>query len=303
MAVLRRYRYREALFLVTLAALTLAACAKMPWPGSSSSSAPEAAPEAPPSNLADLQSMVAEDHQAIKQLIEHNQQLEAEVKALRERTEVAATAPVVAAAPVPVSPNETQMAAINQRLTKLESTSNAVQNTLSRAIGRAIRPQGASSEEPVPLPSYDAVLDHEIGLLQGEHRQQLADQHYRDGLIALRGFRWATAIDEFTSLVRHYPRSPYIERARYFTAIAYYQDGRYDTSISQFRDFVNRYPRGRYTSSAMLSMALAYAQVKDQANARATLKRVISDYPGSSEAGIAQATLKNLDAEAAQAHK
>jgi len=301
MAVLKRYRYRDALCLVTFAALTLAGCARMPWAGSSSNAPEAATPEAPPSNMADLQSMVAEDHQAIKQLVEQNRQLEQELKAMREHTEVAAVPPVSTT----VSPNETQMATINQRLTKLESTSNAVQNTLSRAIGRAIRPQagGGGGEEPIVLPSYDAVLDHEIGLLQGEHRQQLADQHYSEGLIALRGFRWATAIDEFTTVIKHYPRSPYIERARYFTGIAYYQDGRYDTSIGQFRDFVNRYPRGKYTSSAMLSLALAYAQVKDQANARATLKRVIANYPGTSEAGIAQATIKSLDTEAAEARK
>lgn len=195
------------------------------------------------------------------------------------------------------------MAAINQRLTKLEKASTAVQTTLSRAIGRAVRVPREGSEEPVALPSYDAVLDHEIGLTEGEHRQQYADQLYREGLVALRGYRWATAIDKFTSLERKFPRAQVIEKARYFAAIAYYQDGKYDAAIVNFRDFVNRYPRSTFTSTAMLNLALAYVQVKDQADARATLKKVIAGYPGTSEATVAQAALKTLEPGASEARK
>ena len=289
MAVLNRYRSRCALVLATVAATAIAGCAQLPWPGSSGNSAPEA----PANNLADLQSMVAADHQAILQLAEQNRQLQDEVKLLREHTAV----------PVAGEAGEGRMAAINQRLSKLESASTAVQTTLSRAIGRTVRTTRESGEEPVPLPSYDAVLDHEIGLMEGEHRQQLADQLYREGLMALRGYRWATAIDRFGLLEKRYPKADLIEKARYFSAIAYYQDGKYDSSIVKFRGFVTRYPKGAFTSTAMLNLALAYVQVKDQGDARATLKKVAADYPGTSEATVAQATLKNLESGSAEARK
>jgi tol-pal system protein YbgF len=291
MAVLSRYRNRCALLLATIAAAAIAGCAQLPWPGSSGNSAPEA----PANNRADLQSMVAADHQAIQQLAESNRQLEDEVKQLREH----------AAAPAPAGgeAGEGRMATINQRLSKLESASSAVQTTLSRAIGRPVRTTRASGEEPVVLPSYDALLDHEIGLMEGEHRQQLADQLYREGLMALRGYRWATAIDRFGLLEKRYPKAELIEKARYFSAIAYYQDGKYDSSIVKFRDFVTRYPKGAFTSTAMLNLALAYVQVKDQTDARATLKKVVADYPGTSEAAVAQATLKNMEPGSAEARK
>jgi cell division septum initiation protein DivIVA len=91
--------------------------------------------------------MVAADHQAILQLAERNRQLEDEVKQLREH---AAAAP--APAPAGGEVGEGRMAAINQRLSKLESASSAVQTTLSRAIGRPVRTTSASGEEPVALP-------------------------------------------------------------------------------------------------------------------------------------------------------
>lgn len=289
MAVLSRYRNQCALVAI-VAATTIAGCAQLPWQGSSASTPPEAAAN----NLADLQSMVAADHQAILQLAERNRQLEDEVKQLREH---AAAPPVVGEA------SEGRIAAINQRLSKLESASTAVQTTLSRAIGRTVRTPSTSAEEPVALPSYDVLLDHEIGLTEGEHRQQVADQLYRDGLIALRGYRWATAIDRFGLLERRYPRAATIERARYFSAIAYYQDGKYDQAIVKFRDFATRYPKGDLTSTAMLNLALSYLQVKDQGDARATLKKVVVGYPGTSEAAVAQATLKNMEAASAEARK
>jgi len=292
MAVLSRYRNRCALLLAAVAATAIAGCAQLPWPGSSGNSAPEA----PANNLTDLQSMVAADHQAILQLAERNRQLEDEVKQLREH---AAAAPAPAGGEV----GEGRMAAINQRLSKLESASSAVQTTLSRAIGRPVRTTSASGEEPVALPSYDVMLDHEIGLMEGEHRQQVADQLYREGLMALRGYRWATAIDRFDLLERRYPRSSPIERARYFSAIAYYQDGKYEPAIVKFRDFVTRYPKRALTSTAMLNLALCYLQVKDQNDARATLKKVVADYPGTSEAAVAQATLKNMEPGSAEARK
>ena len=299
MGVLSRYRNRCALALAALLAITSAGCAKLPWPGSSADNNPPEASTTEPSQsgLADLQSMVAQDHQAIQQLAERNRQLEEEVRQLKEQTMAAPPA----AATVPT--NEGQMAAINQRLTKLESASTAVQSTLSRAIGRTVRSPRESAEEPVALPSYDALLDHEIGLTEGEHRQQLAEETYHEGLIALRGVRWATAIDKFESVVKRYPRSPLVEKSRYFSAIAYYEDGKYDSAIVKFRDFVNRYPRSRFTSTAMLNLALAYVQVKDQGNARATLKKVLADYPSTPEATIAQATLKTLDTGPGQAHQ
>jgi tol-pal system protein YbgF len=299
MVVLTRYRNRRALALAALLAITSAGCSKLPWPGSSADNTPPETPaaEAPASNLSDLQSMVAQDHQAIQQLAERNRQLEEEVRQLKEQTVPAP--PVAASGPT----SESQMAAINQRLTKLESASTAVQSTLSRAIGRAVRPPKESNEEPVALPSYDALLDHEIGLTEGEHRQQLADETYHEGLIALRGFRWATAIDKFESLIRRYPRSQLVEKSRYFSAIAYYQDGKYDSAIVKFRDFVTRYPRSQFTSTAMLNLALAYEQVKDQGDARATLKKVMADYPGSPEATVAQATLKSMEPGPAEARQ
>ena len=292
MAVLSRYRNRCALLIAAVAATTIAGCAQLPWQGSSASTQPEAGA----SNLADLQSMVAADHQAILQLAERNRQLEDEVKQLREH---AAAAPASAGGEV----GEGRMAAINQRLSKLESASTAVQTTLSRAIGRSVRTTSASGEEPVALPSYDVMLDHEIGLTEGEGRQQPAEQLYREGLIALRGYRWATAIDSFSQLERRYPRSPMIERARYFSAIAYYQDGKYDSAIVKFRDFVTRYPRDELASTAMLNLALAYLQVKDQGDARTILKKVIIGYPGTSEAALAEATLKSMQPGSAEARK
>jgi TolA-binding protein len=73
--------------------------------------------------------------------------------------------------------------------------------------------------------------------------------------------------------------------------------------VAQFHDFVTRYPKGAYTSTAMLSMALAYTQVKDTSNARDTLKKVVAAYPGTPEATLAEAALKNLEPATAEAHK
>ncbi len=139
--------------------------------------------------------------------------------------------------------------------------------------------------------------------MQGEHRQQPDRELYREGLVALRGYRWATAIDRFGALQKRFSRSDLIEPAKYFSAIALYQDGKYDQSIAQFHNFAMRYPKGRYTSTAMLSMALAYAQVKDTANARDTMKKLIAAYPGTADATLAEATLKNLEPAPAEAHK
>ena len=293
MAVLSLPRYRYVLA-ASVVATTLAGCAQMPWPGSSANSPAEASaisqPQASANDLAELRSMVAADHQAIQQLAERNRQLEEELGQLKQRPTTEGEAPTG------------RLAAINQRLSKLESASSAVQSTLSRAIGRKVRVK-PGDEEPVALPSYDGLLNHELGLMQGEYRQQPDRELYREGLVALRGYRWATAIDRFGVLQKRFPRSELIEPAKYFSAIALYQDGKYDQSVAQFHDFVTRYPKGAYTSTAMLSMALAYTQVKDTSNARDTLKKVVAAYPGMPEATLAEAALKNLEPAPAEAHK
>ena len=294
MAVLSLHRYRYVL-MASVVATMLAGCAQMPWPGSSANNPAEPSavsqPQASANDLAELRSMVTADHEAIQQLAERNRQLEEEIGQLKQR-------PVTAEGEAPAG----RLAAINQRLSKLETASSAVQSTLSRAIGRPVHVK-PGDEEPVALPPYNELLDHELGLMEGEHRQQPTRQLYREGLVALRGYRWATAIDRFGVLQKRYPRSELIEPAKYFSAIALYQDGKYEPSIVQFHDFVTRYPKSVYAKTATLSMAFAYMQVKDTSNARDTLKKVLAAYPGTPEATLAEATLKNLEPTPAEAHK
>jgi len=54
------------------------------------------------------------------------------------------------------------------------------------------------------------------------------------------------------------------------------------------------YPKGNKVPGALLRQAFAFLEIKDQTSAKLLLNRVVKNYPGSSEAKIAQKKLETL---------
>ena len=208
-----------------------------------------------------------------------------------------------------------QLASVNDRLNKIEAQVSGLQAGMSSApavgatpgvppvAGTAVAsvpglpsvapPPGAPA--PEPQPTWPQELDQEIAAAQSSRDQGI--KAYRDGLAAMKAGKYPLAISKFTELSHHFPKSPLVTPAEYFTANALYESGKYDQSILQFNDVVMRDPKGKYSSQALLREAQAFMKLNDKIDARLTLQKLLADHGDSPEATAANSMMKSLAAD------
>jgi tol-pal system protein YbgF len=241
-----------------------------------------------------LRGMIANDRQEIDSL-------QTEVRALKEQVNEISHAGGGA--------NGNQLGSMNDRLNKLDAQVSGLQAGMSAtpvgaapaAPGVAVAsvPSAPSATAPPPTaavseaqPTWPQELDQEIDAAQSSHEPGV--KAYRDGLAAMKDGKYPLAISKFTELAHHYPKSPLVTPAEYFTANALYESGKYDQSILQFNDAVMRDPKGKYASQALLREAQAFMKLNDSIDARLTLQKLLADHADSPEAATANALMKNL---------
>ena len=242
-----------------------------------------------------LRGMIANDRQEIDSL-------QAQVRALKEQVNEVSHGGG--------GENGDNVASINERLNKLDAQVSGLQAVMTAtpagaapaAPGVAVAsvPSAPSATAPPPpsapvseaQPTWPQELDQEIDAAQSSHEPGV--KAYRDGLAAMKDGQYPLAVSKFTELAHHYPKSPLVTPAEYFTANALYESGKYDQSILQFNDAVMRDPKGKYASQALLREAQAFMKLNDTIDARLTLQKLLADHADSPEAATANALMKNL---------
>jgi tol-pal system protein YbgF len=238
-----------------------------------------------------LRGMIANDRQEIDSL-------QAQVRALKEQVNEVSHGGG--------GGNGEQLSSVNDRLNKLDAQVSGLQAGISAApVGAtpgetvASVPSAPSVTAPPPAaavseaqPTWPQELDAEIDAAQSSHEPGV--KAYRDGLAAMKDGKYPLAISKFTELSHHYPKSPLVTPAEYFTANALYESGKYDQAILQFNDAVMRDPKGKYASQALLREAQAFMKLNDSIDARLTLQKLLADHADSPEAPTATALMKSL---------
>src|ERR1700674_1766829 len=193
-----------------------------------------------------------------------------------------------------------QIAALGDRLNKLEASVSAMQTgTVSPAPAAGASPAAApSAAVPIAaatpaspaIPDWQADLDKELSAPSSGP----GGKQYRDGLQAMKDGQYQAAAAKFSLLQRRFPKSPLGEPAEYFSANALFETGKYDQSILQFNDLVMRYPKGRFASAALLREAEAFLKLNDKIDARLTLQKLLADHNDSPQASRANEMMKDL---------
>ncbi|MEF7617466.1 tol-pal system protein YbgF [Aquincola sp. MAHUQ-54] len=111
-------------------------------------------------------------------------------------------------------------------------------------------------------------------------------RQYEAAVKLLRGGDFAGASDALNGFVRSYPRSGYLDSARFWLGNALYGKRDYKESIATFRSFLAAAPQNPRAPEALLAVANTQVEMKDAKAARATLNELLKAYP-QSEAAVA----------------
>ncbi len=68
----------------------------------------------------------------------------------------------------------------------------------------------------------------------------------------------------------------------------------YEQAILAYQEVITKYPKGNKVPNAMLRQAIAFLEINDKTSSKLLLQKVIKQFPGSSEAKIAQKKLKTI---------
>jgi TolA-binding protein len=68
----------------------------------------------------------------------------------------------------------------------------------------------------------------------------------------------------------------------------------YEQAILAFQRVIKKYPKGNKVPNAILRQALAFYEINDKTSSKLLLKKLIRQFPNSSEAKIARGKLKAM---------
>jgi tol-pal system protein YbgF len=124
--------------------------------------------------------------------------------------------------------------------------------------------------------------------------QMTPEALYQKGLDTFKEGNPQKARELLMKFVEQYPNHELAANAHYWTGETYYSEKMYEQAILEFEKVIKNFPGKEKVPAAMLKQAMAFKELKDVTSARYVLKKLLADFPQSSEAGLAKTKLKEL---------
>ena len=122
-----------------------------------------------------------------------------------------------------------------------------------------------------------------------------AEEAYQAALAKLRAKDYAGATAALAAFAKRYPESALRDNAAYWLGEAHYVDGHYSEALEAFQAVVTQFPDSRKRADALLKAGYCQVELRQWAGARKSLRRVVSEVPGTPAAKEAAARLATFD--------
>lgn len=111
---------------------------------------------------------------------------------------------------------------------------------------------------------------------------------------SIRDGDYVAAAREFRAFVEQYPTHPLAPNAWYWLGESYYVTTNYPVALDAFKQVVSQFPNSEKAPDALLKVGFTELELKQEAEGKAVLDSVISKYPGTNAAQLAQERLRRL---------
>jgi len=257
--------------------LLLALAAQAGWAAPSDEPAPkqvdlQKAMQAQEQRLSRLESQL--QNQGLLNLLNQVEALKAEVARLRGTQEELANQQGIADKRA-----KELFADMDDRVKELESRPAVVAQQSS-----AVRLQPAQAlSAPVNTPASSAQAESEGETKAYEAAHQL-----------VKAGRYKEAVLAFQSFAKTFPKSSLVPNAHYWTGFSYVGMSDFESAAVSYQHLIGEYPSSPKTPDAMLSLARAQVQMNKQADAIATLDKLVEKFPYSRAAENGKKLLSTL---------
>ncbi|SDY01522.1 tol-pal system protein YbgF [Allochromatium warmingii] len=169
----------------------------------------------------------------------------------------------------PTAPAATALPTILDESTEITAPSTPVTPSVPAAGGNGI--------PALPTPEIVGASERD---LYAQAFEQLKARNYPEAKTAL------------NALLTRYPQGDYTDNARYWLGETYYVLRDYPAALDEYERLIQLHPTSAKVPGALLKIGFIQYEQQALEQARATLQRVIQDYPNSTEARLAQGRLE-----------
>jgi len=120
------------------------------------------------------------------------------------------------------------------------------------------------------------------------------DDLYQQGIDTYKSGDTPKAREILSKFIELYPAHDMAANAHYWLGETYYSEKSYDQAILEFQEVIKKFPGKEKVPAAELKQGMAFKELGDVKSARYLYKKVIENFPTSSEAKIAREKLKTL---------
>jgi tol-pal system protein YbgF len=111
---------------------------------------------------------------------------------------------------------------------------------------------------------------------------------------ALKNGKYDDAIRGFKGMVEQWPQGYYVENAWYWMGETYLIKRDYSSAASSFQSLTQSFPASPKMADGLYKLGLAQIELKKNADAKASLERVVAEYPSTNAAELARKKLQQL---------
>lgn len=176
------------------------------------------------------------------------------------------------------------------RLADLERRVDALERG---AVSGVLPPQAGVGERGPSVEGPPSVAS-ELAREEAMHRGRAVDGQYRNALDMVRRGEYRAAIPEFRAFLRAQPASPLADNAQYWIGECYYAMRDFSRAIIEFNEVLLKYDKGDKRPGALLKQAYAFLELGNEDDARLVLQDLVSKYPATDEARLAEERLRFL---------
>jgi tol-pal system protein YbgF len=186
----------------------------------------------------------------------------------------------------------TELETIDGRLEQIDARIADFGDRLDRISRRVGAGRGdITSAKPESLPGTRPEPAKSVSDTVGLAEDQLYNTAYLD---FTRG-KYDVAIGEFRRYLSSFSSSDNADNAQYWIGECFYSLGKLDSAEAGYRQVMVGFPKGNKVPAAEFKLALIYLAQNRKAVAVNQLRKVMKEYPGTLEAGLAQKKLESLE--------
>jgi tol-pal system protein YbgF len=161
---------------------------------------------------------------------------------------------------------------LNERISYLENTNYQPKSN------QTTKPKNQNKNTPVPIPNISPEIKKPVKSIPLPAKMS-AEQLYQAGRDNYDQRNPDKSLEAFVKFTKDYPNHNLIPNAYYWIAEISYDHLNFAQAADQFQKVETLFPTSKKAPEALVKVALCYLKMNKKQDARATLVRLIQDYP------------------------